>query len=222
MSGTSQPISMASTASAISSPAPGPTMPHAQDALGLRIDEQLGQPFGAAQRHARGRWRPRDRRPTSYLRPSCLGLLFGQAGPGDFRIGEDDGRNRQLVERDRLAEQHFDGDAAFVRRLVGQHRLAGHVADRQDVRIGRAQLLVDRSTKPFASICDLRVLQAQARGCSAGGRRRPARGRTARRRTCRGLRRRLRPCRRARRASRPWCSGRCARRTACSAACAAA
>ena len=51
----------------------------------------------------------------------------------------------------RLAEQCFDRDFALVRRLVREHRLAGHVADRQDVRVGRALLLVG-DDEAFSSI----------------------------------------------------------------------
>ena len=72
-----------------------------------------------------------------------LASFGGEARPGDFRIGEHDGRNRLRLERGRLAGQHFGRHFAFVRRFVGEHRLARHVADRQDVRIGRLLLFVD-------------------------------------------------------------------------------
>ena len=70
-----------------------------------------------------------------YVAFFALGLVNGKTGPGDFRIGEDHGGNRVRLERGRLAGEHFDGDLAFVRRLVREHRFASHVADRQDVRV---------------------------------------------------------------------------------------
>ena len=94
-SSTVAPISMASTASAIRSPAPAPTMPHAEHALGLRIDDHLRQPFGAAVGDRPAAGRPRilgDLDLAAFL----LRLVFGEAGPGDFGIGEDDGRNGRL------------------------------------------------------------------------------------------------------------------------------
>ena len=43
----------------------------------------------------------------------------------------------------RFARDHLDGELAFMGRLVGQHRLAGHVADGEEVRHVRAPLCVD-------------------------------------------------------------------------------
>ena len=37
--------------------------------------------------------------------PFAFGLLFGQAGPGDFRIGEHDGRNGVRLEDRRFASR---------------------------------------------------------------------------------------------------------------------
>src|SRR5207245_1384356 len=62
-----------------------------------------------------------------------LGLFLGPPAPGDLGIGENDGRDRQPIESDGLAGEHFGGDAAFVCRLVRQHWLTRHIADRQNV-----------------------------------------------------------------------------------------
>ncbi len=70
-------------------------------------------------------------------RPDSLGFAKRQTGPGDFGIGEDDGRNGLRLERGGMAGEHFGRDFAFVRRFMREHRFAGHVADRHDVRVGR-------------------------------------------------------------------------------------
>ena len=137
-----QPISIATTASAISSPAPAADDAATQHAVGRRIEDPLGEPVGAADGD-----RPAARLPRILgdgdLAAGPLGFVGREAGPGDLRIGEHDGRNRLRLERGRLAGEHFGRHLAFVRRLVGEHRLARHVADRQDVRIGRLLPLVD-------------------------------------------------------------------------------
>src|SRR2546426_903363 len=89
----------------------------------------------------------------------CRGLRFGQARPRQLGIGEHDRRNRPRRERDVLARHHFDGDAAFMRRLVREHRLADHVADGEDRRLVRAALLVDHDEAALIDL-HLRLLEA--------------------------------------------------------------
>ena len=72
-----------------------------------------------------------------------FGLRFGEAGPRDFRIGEDDGGNRVWLEGDFVAGDGFDGGAAFVHGFVGEHRFAGDVADGVDGGVGGLALAVD-------------------------------------------------------------------------------
>ena len=91
----------------------------------------------------------------------AFGFVHGEAGPGDLRIGEHDGGNGLRLERGRLAGKHFGRHLALVRRLVGEHRLARHVADRQDVRVGRLLLFVDDHEALLVDL-HLRVFQADA------------------------------------------------------------
>ncbi len=100
----------------------------ADDWLGLRVDDPLGQPFGAADGLGTAAGHPGELRHLDRA-PLALGLGLGQTRPGDFRIGEDDGGNRLRLESDRLAKDDFDRDLALVGSFVGQHRLAGRVAD---------------------------------------------------------------------------------------------
>ena len=66
------------------------------------------------------------------LEALLLGLGLGQPGPGDLGIGEDHRRNRRRLEHRLVAGDRLDRHARFVRRLVREHRLAGHVADGED------------------------------------------------------------------------------------------
>ncbi len=47
---------------------------------------------------------------------------------GKFRVGEDDSRDRDVVELGRFAQQCLDSHLRFASRLVSQHRLPSHVA----------------------------------------------------------------------------------------------
>ena len=78
------PISIATTPSAINSPAPEPAMPTPEDPLGLGIDHQLRQAVNAIDRNGPARGAPRELRHLD-LAALLLGVGFGQAGPGDFR-----------------------------------------------------------------------------------------------------------------------------------------
>ena len=106
------------------------------------IDDQLGHAVGAIERQRAARGGPREPRDGD-LALLLLGLVLGQPAPRQLGIGEDDGRNRQRLERHALAGDRLDGDAPFVRRLVREHRLADDVADRVDGRLGRAARRVD-------------------------------------------------------------------------------
>ena len=103
---------------------------------------------------------PHGKRTTIDFAILGFGLRFGQAAPGDFGIGEDDRRNRHVVERGRLAGERIGDDFGFARRLVGQHRFAGDVADREDVRVGRPPLRIDRD-EAFGIDLDFRVFEPQ-------------------------------------------------------------
>ncbi len=77
------------------------------------------------------------------IRP-LLDLALGQAGPGDLRIGVDDGRDGAVVEGRLVPGQALGGDLRLAARLVRQHRSGGDVADREDVRLRGLPLLVHR------------------------------------------------------------------------------
>ena len=71
----------------------------AEHALGLRVEDDLGQAVGAADRGGAARTRPTG---TSALRTAMLsrfGLDLGQAAPGQLGIGEDDRGNRRAARR---------------------------------------------------------------------------------------------------------------------------
>ena len=68
------------------------------------------------------------------LRPS---LIRRQAGRDDFRIGKADGRNAALVPCALLARNDFGNHLALRHRPVGEHRLAGNIADAHGHRASR-------------------------------------------------------------------------------------
>ena len=87
------PISIASTPSAISSPAPGPTRPTPRMRSVFGIENQLGHAVRAVEGDGAARGAPGE--PGDHdLASFFLRLRLGQAGPGQLRIGEDHGRNR--------------------------------------------------------------------------------------------------------------------------------
>ena len=157
-----QPISMATTASAISSPAPLPTMPQpsTRSVAGSMI--HLVRP---------------SVRPMAIARPLACHGYCATATSRPVRLASSAVRPAQAIsgsvnttagiaavlERGRFAGEHFGGHLAFVRRLVGEHRLARHVADRQDVRVGRLLLVVDDDEALFVDF-DLGVFEADAAG----------------------------------------------------------
>ena len=71
-----------------------------------------------------------------------MGLRLGQTAPGNFRIGEDDGRNGVGFERDFVSGNGLDRGAAFVHRFVRQHGFANNVTDSVDGGVASLQLLV--------------------------------------------------------------------------------
>src|SRR6185436_8397405 len=66
----------------------------------------------------------------------------------------------ELVEGGWLAEDNFDRDAGFVRSLVSEHRLAGEVADDQEIRVSSLHRLV-ADDEALGVDLDLRVFQAE-------------------------------------------------------------
>ena len=114
----------------------------AEHALGLRIDEQLGKPFGPVKCDCAPRCRPRKFR-DRHLPSLFFGLRLGQAGPGDFGIGEYHRRNRRWLECNFVSSNRLNRATALMHRLVRQHRLAGNIANGVDRGIGRLALLVD-------------------------------------------------------------------------------
>ena len=88
-----------------------------------------------------------------------LRLRFGQAGPRDFGIGEDDRGNGVGLEGDFVSGDGFDGGAAFVHGFVREHGFADYVADGVDGGVVGLQLLVDLD-ESFGADFDLGFVEA--------------------------------------------------------------
>ena len=168
----SEPTSIACTASAISSPALGPTMPAPEQPPCLGLDEQLRQAVVAALGQRRGPRPPTGRTPSRRRGPAPA-LRLGQPGPGDLRVRIGDVRDRPRVPCDVVAGDDLGRHLGLVRGLVGEHRLADHVADREDVA-ARSCASGDRRDEAALVDRDARRLGADARRRSAAAR--PRRG----------------------------------------------
>src|SRR5690606_31797331 len=115
----------------------------ADDAAGIRIEQQLGEALGAAQADGAAGSGPRELR---HLDRDALGpgLGLGDPDPGDLRVGVGHRRDHPRHPLALVPGRHRGGDVALVGGLVRQHRLADQVADREDVRHVGAHLRVHR------------------------------------------------------------------------------
>ena len=120
--------------SAISSPAPDPTMPTPRTRSVSGSISILVMPSTRSIAIARPD-AGQGKRTTSTLRPSCSAWVSVRPAHAIFRVGEHHGRNRQRLEDRLVAGNGLDRDARFVRRFVRQHRLARDVANREYRRL---------------------------------------------------------------------------------------
>src|SRR5882724_1315053 len=129
-------ISTARTPSAISSPAPAPTMPtpSTRSLCGSRISLVIPS--------VRSRVIARPEAAQGNFATLILRLSLGEATPGNFGIGKNNRGNGTWLKCNFVTCDRFDCGAPFMRSLVRQHGLPGHVADGVDHRIIRLQLLV--------------------------------------------------------------------------------
>ncbi len=153
MSATSQPISIANTASAISSPAPLPTMPQPRTRSRLGVDQPFGQAVGDAQCLGTATGRPGIDLDLDFATVT-FGFVFGQTRPGDFGIGEDDRGNgdacrmptvcRQSLRRQRVLRASLCAPASGRPRhrrspgCAGRRFAVGH--RRRRIRVRRLPL----------------------------------------------------------------------------------
>ena len=84
-----------------------------ENAFGFRFDNELGQAVGAVESQRAARGAPQELGDFD-VDVFLLGFGFGQAAPGDFRVGVDDRRDDNIFESARFAEDRFDGDLAFL------------------------------------------------------------------------------------------------------------
>src|SRR5664279_5720730 len=93
----------------------------ADDGVGRLVEEQLGEAFVAAVGDGTARRRPREQA-LLHLDAPRLGLVLGDADPGDLRVGVGDARDHARVERGlgelRVAELLAGGDLGGDVRLM--------------------------------------------------------------------------------------------------------
>src|SRR5205807_211553 len=104
----------------------------AQDVLSLGINNQLGKTISAVEGQRAAGGAPGElgdfNRDAFFLR-----FGFGQAAPGDFGVGEDDGRNDEFFRCAGFAGNDFNGVAGFAGSLVREQNAARDVANRKNV-----------------------------------------------------------------------------------------
>src|SRR5204863_2625605 len=88
------------------------------------------------------------------------GLLFGEADAGDLRVGVDRAGNAAVVDDGVVAQRVLGRDLAFAEGGVRELPVAGAVADRVDVRLGRAAVLVGGDALPLVEL-DADLLEAE-------------------------------------------------------------
>lgn len=81
----------------------------------------------------------------------CLELIFGFAGPGNFRVGVGHTGDLQGVEGGLFTGGHFCSNVGFMDGFVGEHGLADDVADGEDVGYVGAHLGIYGYKTP---VCD--------------------------------------------------------------------
>jgi hypothetical protein len=123
----------------------------AEQALGLRVQNQLRQTVGAIERRSPGPTRPGEfRRHAAPPSAACASVRLHHAISGSVKTTAGIARGANAT----FARHHLDRDPPFVRRLVREHRFAYDVPDREDRRLVRAALLVDHDE---AALIDLRA-----------------------------------------------------------------
>src|SRR5690606_12999169 len=122
---------------------------HAQDAIGLRVSEDLHAPLGAAD--GLGATVGAERERALLVGDAGLAeLLFAPAHGRDLRVRVDHARDRVVVHVAVAGGDDLDaGDALFLG-LVRQHRAADHVPDRPDAGHVGAEVVVDDDVAPLA------------------------------------------------------------------------
>ena len=145
MSSASAPISSAWTVSAISSPAPTPTMPAPSSRRDPGSNSSLVSPSGAGQRQRAARGGPREASPSRTRCPARAASRLGQAHPGDLGVGVGDRRDRAGVELDAgYAGDHLGRDLALVEWPCG--RASGRRRRRRSRRCDGTLVRIWRST----------------------------------------------------------------------------
>src|SRR5436309_13826071 len=143
--------------------------PDAEHAPGVGVRDQLRQSVTPAERRRTPGGRPLELRDPDRA-SLAQGLGLREPAPRDLGVGEDDGRYDDGVERRGPTRDRLGGDLALAHRAVGEHRLAGDVADGPDARVGGAAPLVygDEAVRVGP---DTRRLETQLRadGAAADG-----------------------------------------------------
>ena len=133
MSAASAPVSMARAASAMRSPALGPTIPAPMTRSVVSSNRTLVRPSSRPEGQGAAGRGPGEHA-LAVLDPGGFGLVLGDPDPGDLGVGVGDAGDDGGVEVAGVPGGVLGGDLALVGGLVREHRLADDVADGEDVR----------------------------------------------------------------------------------------
>ena len=136
-----------------------PGNPHAENPLGGRVNDQLGQPIRRVKCHGSARCAPWE---FSDLDRNSLGLRlgFGQPRPRNFRLRKHHRWNNDILQRDCFSGHRVHCHARFAARLVGEQQPARAIANGVNSRVRRLLLTVDLD-KSFFIQPDLGGLQSE-------------------------------------------------------------
>src|SRR6185437_3144118 len=124
---------------------------HAEDAIGLGMRQHLHLADGLV--HRDGAADRGEREAADLVRDAgVLQVLFGLAGPGDFRLGVDHPRDGVVVDVTGLAGDPLGHRHAFLGTLVRQHRAAHRVADRPNAIDAGVVVLVDHDAAALVQL----------------------------------------------------------------------
>ena len=121
---------------------PRPNDADSENSFLYRIDNDFGNPFRACQRLSSAGCGPREAVYENFF-SLRFGFGFRDTHPRQLWISEDHGRDGDVVKFDRFTQQRFGCNFGFTSCLVRQHRLAGDITNRHELRVGGALILID-------------------------------------------------------------------------------
>src|SRR5918999_3807937 len=136
---------------------PGDT--DAENAFGLRLNDQLSQTVGSVQSQRAARRAP-EKLCHADFDAILLSLHVGEAAPGHFRIGVNYGRNHDVFKRALFLQYRLHSDARLAGGAVREQGSSINVSYGIDIRVLRLLLRVTLD-ETFVVLRYFRILQPE-------------------------------------------------------------